>query len=190
MLISDPSSINNTHRYHPNMLNTMHLSSLSTHARIMHPWLPSRPSTCHFSHHLSSFDSSTTSRILPEHPSNPSSTCWCRGFESHISPPSRRRPLKLSSLPVSSTSLLVEASPEGAAQMERDALGCDGFVLVTSLGLPMIDLGLEKKPNPGIVNGRQYSLKWMGCVEKVGALGLGWSTKPKFGIQLAYWACP
>ncbi|WKA03685.1 hypothetical protein VitviT2T_021783 [Vitis vinifera] len=56
-------------------------------------------------------------------------------------------------LPLSSTSLPVEASPEGVAQMERGALW------VTGLGLPMIDLGLEKKPNPGIVNGRQYSLK-------------------------------
>ena len=160
MLISDPSSINNTHRYHPNMLNTMHLSSLSTHARIMHPWLPSRPSTCHFSHHLSSFDSSTTSRILPEHPSNPSSTCWCRGFESHISPPSRRRPLKLSSLPVSSTSLLVEASLEGAAQMERDALGCDGVCVGNGLGLALLGsgLGLELEPNPSmLMEGSMFS---------------------------------
>ena len=190
MLISDPSSINNTHRYHPNMLNTMHLSSLSTHARIMHPWLPSRPSTRHFSHHLSSFDSSTTSRILPEHPSNPSSTCWCRGFESHISPPSRRRPWSRHLFPSPLRRCWWRPRLKELPRWRGMPWAVMGFVLVTGLGLPMIDLGLEKKPNPGIVNGRQYSLKWMGCVEKVGALGLGWSTKPKFGIQLAYWACP
>ena len=43
-------------------------------------------------------------------------------------PPDRRRGFPLSvpappSLPLSSTPLLVEASPEGVAQMERDALG-------------------------------------------------------------------
>ena len=27
------------------------------------------------------------------------------------------------------------------------------------LGLPMMDLGLEKKPSPGIVDGMPYSLK-------------------------------
>ena len=38
------------------------------------------------------------------------------------------------SLPLSSTSLLVEPSPEGVAQMERDALGCEGACVGDGLG--------------------------------------------------------
>ena len=127
------------------MLNAMHLSSLSMHARIMHPWLPSRPSTCHFSHHLSSFDSSTTSRILPEHPSNPSSTCWCRGFESHISPPSRRRPWSRHPFPSPLCRCWWRPRLKELPRWRGMPWVVMKFVLITGLGLPMMDIGLEKK---------------------------------------------
>ena len=51
---------------------------------------PSIPPTCSFSHHLSSFDLSIASCILPEHPSDPSFTsqsrAWsplCKGMHAH-----------------------------------------------------------------------------------------------------------
>ena len=45
---------------------------------------------------------------------------------------------------LSSGSLMVEASPEGDAQMEMDALGCDGEWV---LGLP---IGGGLSPSPGL----------------------------------------
>ena len=51
---------------------------------------PPIPRTCSFSHHLSSFDLSIASCILPEHPSDPSFTsqsrAWsplCKGMHAH-----------------------------------------------------------------------------------------------------------
>ena len=54
-------------------------------------------------------------------------------------PPDRRHGFPLSvpvppSLSLSSTPLLVEASPEGVAQMEKDALGCEGACVGDGLG--------------------------------------------------------
>ena len=61
---------------------------------------------------------------------------------------------------LSSTSLLVEASLEGAAQMERDALGCDGVCVGNGLGLALLGsgLGLELEPNPSmLMEGSMFS---------------------------------
>ena len=51
--------------------------------------------------------------------------------------------------PISSTSLPVEASPEGVAQMERDALGCEGACVGDGLGAAHDGFGLGfSRPKP------------------------------------------
>ena len=57
----------------------------------------------------------------------------------------------------SSMSLMVEASSEGDAQVEKWAV-----MEMGALGLPMVmDIGLEKKPSPGmLMEGNVFSNKW------------------------------
>ena len=51
-------------------------------------------------------------------------------------------------LPLSSTSLLVEASPEGVAQTERGALGCERSCVGDGLGAAHDGFGLKLEPRP------------------------------------------
>ena len=65
--------------------------------------------------------------------------------------------LEAATLSLSSMSLMVEASSEGDAQVEKWAV-----MEMAALGLPMVmDIGLEKKPSPGtLMEGNVFSNKW------------------------------
>lgn len=66
---------------HPHTHFTRHINPFSLYPFIHLTIIPpSIPPTCSFSHHLSSFDPSTVSCILPEHPPDPSFTSQSRAW--------------------------------------------------------------------------------------------------------------
>ena len=96
--------------------------------------------------------SSTAPAAWSTTPSAETSTYWCRGFESHVSPPSRRRHPCPSPLRRCWWRPRLRGLPRWR--------GMPWAVLVTGLGLPMLGsgLGLELEPNPSmLMEGSMFS---------------------------------
>ena len=106
----------------------------------------SRPSTA-----ARAPSSSTASAAWSTAPSAKTSTCWCRGFESHISPPSQRRPRSHHPFPSLLRRCWWRPRLKELPRWRGMPWAVMEFVLVMGLGLSMMDIRLEKKPSLGVL---------------------------------------